>query len=1474
MKKSLLILLAILLFLPIAFAAEQLDAQQTAGGDTYNFYYGDDVTNNQNDFARWGKQSFVVGVEQVTKVQLRLKKMSSTWDPCDSFGLSKDKFDVELRDSSGSTVASKYGIQICNLPTSYSWYEIKFDNPANVNLGDTYQIVVVYYGRAFKSSPNMAWDKATYDAYSGGRSEFGNWISSDKDFTFKVYGNAQICTAAWVCKDSATKQYRNTDCTYSQVTSCGSGNVCENGNCVSNGPDMSISSVYMMNTSNVQKTTFKTNEDAFFYIMAQNNWKTGTATYKWELLKNSNVIDTYSSGFNVNSGSALASWYIKKIPSDWSGTYTFKGTVSPCTGSNVCTKSITFTIDSAPTTPNINIVSTDTLDNSLAPKSTFQAGENINYAYCITNTGATGNYNLVIDIFQGTTNVFSTTNSGSITTGSGPCLAALETVGSTWSGQYKYRATASPCASPNTCTKEMFFTVNAAPVCVDNDKDSYGTNCAAGLDCNDSNAAVHSTLSCKYNGNACGTYSLCTASCPTPPTEVLCDGIDNDCNSATSDTACGTGKTCNFTTKQCVTVTNCVDNDKDGYGTGCSLGLDCNDNNAAVHLTLSCNYNGNACGNYSMCATACPTAPTETCDYIDNDCDLKVDEDFDFNTDPNNCGLCGVKCNTNQICSNKLCIYDFTNLSDDSFVMVDPLIFYNISDGLIAKKQVNQVFFKNESEDDAELMLENIIQGLKTVSTLKDVIKYPIMQMKDYKWALQTTTTINIEETEIFYAEATSDSVAFVHLKSTTFEVEQVTEAIKEVDYTVKNLKSNVDLGFKVLSAGLSLWYGIEHSNGDIGRVVIYGGTHYLYYLHPFMGGMSLVKFGKDIVFGVVGIDPKNITCDLGAVQCGFWLVNGVIDTMTNESMVTNALEGQCALLDGRFFSCANNLYWAFSSPFAFVDSMDYKIVNDKPQFNMTVTNYWKYISGYVYVGVTVMDENNNTLCNLPWQKVYFLPGERKQLSFDSCPMAVEKNKKYQAIAKVWHLCYTGCEQASGCYKDGCCTQDTFLGSYEIDFSLANQLPIINNVVCDSLNILGVTCPADFGPIYAGDKLQMTLYANDLDSDKLDAFSAGSFGMIKSCTTDFPWYDTICNFTWQTNALSVGDQWIRLGVSDGYNTTDQLYKLKVVGNKPIISSPKEGDITNTQNPTFKWTAIASKQPVKYRINVYKDTNTNLVYSKDLADPDPSNPNKEYTLNDIDLQKDKNHWVEIVGINNYGIELASNKVKFFVDCYTDTQCGDTITGNGYYCSNGDVVRGDTVFMCNNPGSLNSFCSNRTQEVLIKTCDYKCADGKCADATGCMNNDPACPSDKECVNNACVLKSGCDYNNPGCNANENCVNNACVAKSGCNYNNPSCGTGELCMNNACVKPACSADIDCGTEASNGTYCIGNDVYETKNIPVCNNAGLTTSSCRFSEVNNYKETCGFICNEGACVPLPKIRIPKQLPKLVPYEPKPIGS
>ena len=44
------------------------------------------------------------------------------------------------------------------------------------------------------------------------------------------------------------------------------------------------------------------------------------------------------------------------------------------------------------------------------------------------------------------------------------------------------------------------------------------------------------------------------------------------------------------------------------------------------------------------------------CDGLDNDCDMEVDEDFDLQTDRDNCGACNNQCGDEEACEAGECV--------------------------------------------------------------------------------------------------------------------------------------------------------------------------------------------------------------------------------------------------------------------------------------------------------------------------------------------------------------------------------------------------------------------------------------------------------------------------------------------------------------------------------------------------------------------------------------------------------------------------------------------------------------------------------------------------------------------------------------------------------------------------------------------------------------------------------------------------
>lgn len=109
-------------------------------------------------------------------------------------------------------------------------------------------------------------------------------------------------------------------------------------------------------------------------------------------------------------------------------------------------------------------------------------------------------------------------------------------------------------------------------------------------------------------------------------TEIADNGIDEDCDG--------------FDMK-----TWYRDSDEDGFG-------DAQNTTKANAAPKGYVANNNDCDDSND--EIFPGAP-EICDTIDNDCDGMVDEDTNKNTDPLNCGQCGIQCPAGMRCENGIC---------------------------------------------------------------------------------------------------------------------------------------------------------------------------------------------------------------------------------------------------------------------------------------------------------------------------------------------------------------------------------------------------------------------------------------------------------------------------------------------------------------------------------------------------------------------------------------------------------------------------------------------------------------------------------------------------------------------------------------------------------------------------------------------------------------------------------------------------
>jgi hypothetical protein len=238
------------------------------------------------------------------------------------------------------------------------------------------------------------------------------------------------------------------------------------------------------------------------------------------------------------------------------------------------------------------------------------------------------------------------------------------------------RGTWGPCIDPAT-TMPVIEVGAQAEVCDNLDNDCNGTvndDFDVGATCEDGVGA------CKTQGTkicmADGSGTMCSA-VPGQGGAEVCDGIDNDCDMETDEgfslgEPCAEGQgACEVAgTRRCepgnVMGTICadaagvrvvpsapqlelcgdeIDSDCDGHD---SNGYETIGEACQAGLGLCLRAGANVCEPVQrrtvVCGAVVGPSVDETCDLQDNDCDGQTDEDFDTDTDPDNCGSCNHPC--------------------------------------------------------------------------------------------------------------------------------------------------------------------------------------------------------------------------------------------------------------------------------------------------------------------------------------------------------------------------------------------------------------------------------------------------------------------------------------------------------------------------------------------------------------------------------------------------------------------------------------------------------------------------------------------------------------------------------------------------------------------------------------------------------------------------------------------------------------
>ena len=209
----------------------------------------------------------------------------------------------------------------------------------------------------------------------------------------------------------------------------------------------------------------------------------------------------------------------------------------------------------------------------------------------------------------------------------------------------------------------------------------------------------------------------------------------------------------------------------------------------------------------------------------------------------------------------------------------------------------------------------------------------------------------------------------------------------------------------------------------------------------------------------------------------------------------------------------------------------------------------------------------------------------------------------------------------------------------------------------------------------------------------------------------------------------------------------------------------------------------------------------------------------------------------------------------INCSSSSDCGTSGYIGSAFCSGGDVYKTYKTYTCNNAGTVNSYCSNSTQDKLFTDC----ASGQICSNGSCTDEDIACDSSSDCGTSGYIGSAFCSGGDVYKTYKTYTCNNAGTTSSYCSNSTQDklytdCTSTQTCSGGTCSDQdiACDSSSDCGTSGYIGSaFCSGGDVYKTYRTYKCNNAGTTSAYCSNTSEDKLYTNCSSTqtCSNGSC-------------------------
>ncbi|MDP2925921.1 MAG: S8 family serine peptidase [Nanoarchaeota archaeon] len=318
------------------------------------------------------------------------------------------------------------------------------------------------------------------------------------------------------------------------------------------------------------------------------------------------------------------------------------------------------------------------------------------------------------------------------------------------------------------------------------------------------------------------------------------------------------------------------------------------------------------------------------------------------------------------------------------------------------------------------------------------------------------------------------------------------------------------------------------------------------------------------------------------------------------------------------------------------------------------------------------------------------------------------------------------------------------------DVGCASQNPtklIVNMVGWPTQNLL------------INNKINLTIEAINKTAKEIKIYD--NIVIVSNCTQ--------CQIINSTLNLKDGTHLINVSIKDYTNDPNNFIqnstKIIVDTKSPIIHFQLPDNKTRVPSSIYNFSVTYSEENIKFIKLIIKNNIDNLYTNIKNSSECSSGINQTCNFYPNLTQFDKNqiaYWFEIQDIANRTINSSYFILDVGVICYNNSQCGtDLFIGNNF-CSRNNITGSYLSFICMNPNTIQSYCSNSTTFQLI----IDCGNNSCSNFG--LNY---CKGNTVYNNQTCIFR--------GC-SNGSCINNSFINETFVK----NCSPNQICQNGNCI------------------------------------------------------------------------------------------